>query len=544
MTRRFRLELSLIFALIVGAAACGGPADGPANSSGVELHRGNTAEPLSLDPHKAAGTWENNIIGDMFIGLFTENASAEPVPGMAESWTVSEDGLVWTFMLREATWSDGVPVTADDFVYAFRRIMTPATLSQYASLLYPIQNAEAVNTGVAPAETLGVRAIDPSTLEVRLEHPAPYLPGLLTHYTALPVPKHVVEEQGDAWIQPVNIEVNGPYKLAEWRTNDFVRLEKNPDFYAAEDVCIDTVYFYPTNDTNSAERRVRNGELDLNTDFPGQRLDFFKREIPDYVRVSPFLTTDYLTFNTTRAPFNDSRVRRALAMAVDREFIVNDVLKAGQIPAQSLVPPGIANYDGGAETPWTGMSLDERRAEARRLLIEAGYGPDKPLRFEYTHRNTRDNPRVAPVLQSDWSEIASWVEVDIASIETQIHYANLRARDYQVADAAWVADYNDPQNFLYLLETRSGPMNYSDWSNEEYDQMVDQSSFILDMDQRASMLRQAEQLMLDDVPISPMWHQVNKNLVNPKVTGWVDNVVDIHRTRYLCIGEKPNAEGS
>ncbi len=351
-------------------------------------------------------------------------------------------------------------------------------------------------------------------------------------------------EFGDSWIQPANIEVNGPYKLAEWRTNDFVRLEKNPAFYASDSVCIDTVYFYPTNDTNSAERRVRNGELDLNTDFPGQRLDFFKREIPDFVRVHPFLTTDYLTFNTSRAPFDDQRVRLALAMAVDREFIVEDVLKAGQIAATSLVPPGIANYDGGASVPWAGLSLEQRREEAKRLLEEAGYGPDNPLRFEYTHRNTRDNPRVAPVLQSDWSEIAPWVEVDIASIETQIHYANLRARDYQIADAAWVADYNDPQNFLYLLETRSGPMNYADWSNLEYDQAVNRSSFILDMDQRATMLRDAEQLMLDDVPIAPMWHQVNKNLVNPRVTGWVDNVVDIHRTRYLCIGEQPKSEGS
>ncbi len=183
MNRWSRLALFSISVVALAAQGCGGPADRPDNMSGVELHRGNTAEPLSLDPHKSSGTWENNIIGDMFIGLFTENAAAEPVPGMAESWTVSEDGLVWTFMLRDSTWSDGVPVTAEDFVFAFRRIMAPATLSQYASLLYPIKNAEAVNSGDAPAESLGVRAIDEKTLEVRLEHPAPYLPGLLTHYS-------------------------------------------------------------------------------------------------------------------------------------------------------------------------------------------------------------------------------------------------------------------------------------------------------------------------------------------------------------------------
>jgi len=534
MVRTVKLAL-LGVASMLALAACGGGGEEAREIAGIELHRGNTSEPLTLDPHRASGTWENAIIGDMFIGLFTENPRGEPVPGMAESWTVSDDGLVWTFSLHEANWSDGVPLTADDFVFSMRRLLDPVTVAQYASLLYLIENAQAVNEGRAPLEQLGVRAIDARHLEIRLEHPAPYLPGLLTHYTAFPIPAHVVREHGDAWVQPANIEVNGAYKLVQWRTNDFVHVRKNENFFDAANVCIDDVYFYPTNDTNTAERRVRNGELDLNTDFPGQRIDFFLQEIPDYVHVHTYLTTDYLSFNTTRAPFDDVRVRLALSMAVDREFIVENVLKAGQVPAFALVPPGIANYAGGASSPWRGVALDARRAEARRLLEAAGFGPDNPLRFEYTHRNTRDNPRIAPVLQSDWRQIAPWVEVDIAGIETQIHYDNLRTRNFQVADGAWVADYNDAQNFLYLLETRSGPMNYSGWSNADYDEKIDRSSFILDPDGREAVMREAEQLMLDNAPIAPLWHNVNKNLVNPRITGWVDNAVDIHRTRYLCI---------
>ncbi len=521
----------------VTVAACGG-SDREADSDAKVLHRGNTAEPLTLDPHKSSGTWENTIIGDMFIGLFTEDAGGEPVFGIAESYAVSDDGLVWTFELRDATWSDGTPVTANDFVFAFRRLLDPETVSQYASVQYLIKNAEAINNAGADPETLGVRAIDDKTLEFTLEYPAPYLPGLLTHYTAFPVPAHVIEEVGDDWTQPENIEVNGAYKLVEWRTIDFVHVERNEAFFDDANVCIDEVYYYPTTDTNTAARRVRNGELDVNSDFPGQQYDRLRQEIPDYVRTSPYLITEYLSFNMTREPFDDVRVRRALSMAVDREFVVAKILRAGQVVAEGLMPPGIAGYEGGpGGIPWADLPLEERRERARTLLEEAGFGPDNPLRFEYTHRNSRDNPRIAPVLQSDWGEIADWVEVDIATKETQIHYANLRSGNFQVADGGWVADFNDAQNFLFLFESNNEGLNYPRYNNPQYDQLVAESNLILDPAERAAKMRQAELVLLGDAPIAPMWHNVSKNLVNPRVTGWVDNVVDIHRTRYLCFTE-------
>jgi len=520
-------------------ASCGGGQ--PTDSDAVVLHRGNSSEPLSLDPHKATGTWENNIIGDMFIGLFTEDVSGTPVPGMAASWDVSEDGLTWTFTLREAVWSDGEPVTADDFVYAWRRIASPATGAQYVSLLYPIAGMEAATRGELDPQEIGVRAIDDRTLEISLVNPAPYLPGLLTHYTTFPLPQHVVEQYGDEWVRPANIQVNGAYRLEDWRTNNFVHLQRNEMFFDNENVCIDDVYYYPTVDNSAAGRRVRNGELHINNDFPGQQLDFLRREIPDYVRIAPYMGTIYFSINTDLDGFSNPDVRNALGMAIDRHFIADEILRAGYEPAYSLVPPGVANYPGGVRAQWADMPIEARRERARELLEAAGYGPDNPLRFEYTYRATRDNPRVAPVVQNDWSAIAEWVEPELIVNDTQIHYDNLRAQDFQIADGGWIADYNDPYNFLFLGEYSSVPMNYSRYNNPEYDALVTEANRELDLERRGEVLARAEQMFVDDMPIIPIVYYVSKNLVNPDVTGWEDNIVDLHRTRYLCLASASEA---
>ena len=513
-------------------AACGGPSDVDPDS--IVLHRGNMAEPFSLDPHKASGTWENNIIGDMFIGLFTENAAGEPMLGMADSYEVSEDGLTWTFTLREAQWSDGEPVDANDFVFALRRILAPETLAQYAKVVYPIRNAEDVNRGALPPEELGVTAIDARTLRIDLEFPAPYLPQLLTHYTTFPVPQHVVEQHGDAWIQPANIETNGPYKLVRWASNSFVHVERNPFFFDNENVCIDEVFYYP-DDPQAGERRVRSGELHLTTDFAGQSYEFLKEQIPEYVRVHDFLGLTYFSFNTKKPPFDDPRVRNALGMAIDTQFIADNILRTGQTPAHSFVPPFTANYPATARISWFDMPIEERQVRARELLQEAGFGPDNPLRFEFTHRSTGDNPRIAPVVQADWAEIADWVDADIRQIDTQIHYSNLRAGDYEVGDGGWIADYDDAYNFLLLANSNAGPLNYSGWANAEYDALVAQANRTIDSDLRGQLLAEAEQILLDEMPYVPIVYLVNRALVSPSVTGWEDNIVHIHRTRFLCL---------
>lgn len=511
------------------------------DKSRKSLDIANSSEPLSLDPHKATGSWENNIIGNMFIGLTTENNRSEPVPGMAERWEVSEDLLTWTFFLRrDATWSDGEQCDAHDFVFAMQRILRPETLSQYASFLYPIFNAEQINnppegTEALPAEQLGVTAVDDFTLEIRLAHPAPYLPQLLKHYTAYPIPKHVYERAGDDWIKPENIVVNGPFKLVRWWSNYIIHLEKNPNFFDARNVTMEHLYFYPQNDVQAAARRVLSGEAGWATRFPSNQVEVLQRDLPGYVRVSPYLTVNYFSFNMTRAPFNDIRVRQAMAMAYDRDFVANQIYRTGEQPAYKFIPPGVYNYPSTARYPWHDRPLAERKQEAERLLRAAGYGPNNPLRFAFSHRNTSDNPRVAVVAQNDWNSIAPWVTVELRGVENQVHYANLRAKNFDAGDGGWIGDYNDAKNFLYLFESRTGVQNYPGYSNPRFDQLIRDSDVERDDQRRAQIMLEAEQLMLDEAPICCSVFINSTNLVHPDLTGYEDNIEDIHRARWFGI---------
>lgn len=522
--------------LALALAGCTQKASRPPCPAGqVCLQMGNGSEPASLDPHKITGTWEDRIVSDLMVGLTTDDKDGKSVPGMAERWTTSPDGKTWTFYLRDAVWSDGVPVTADDFVFALQRIMDPKTASEYASLLYFIRNAQPVNEGKAAKDALGVRALSPKVLEITLEHPAPYLPELAKHQTMLPVPKHVVEKWGDAWSQPAHYVSNGPYLLKSWSLGDHVAAVKNPRFYDAKNVCVDQVNYYPTNDAIGAERRVRRGELDANADIQSNRIAFLRERMPDYVHTYTYLGVAYLAFNSAVPAFKDKRVRMALDMAIDREFITGKLLRGGQKPAYTFVPPGVANYTQAAAPAWAAWPLAKRQAEARRLLAAAGYGPNNPLKIEIKHRNTPDPMLFMPAVQADWKEVG--VETALVQNETQIAYAAYRSRDFQVADAAWIADYNDAMSFLYLQQSSTGSQNYGDYKNPIFDDLLARADNEPDAKVRAAYLAQAEKIMLDDAAVAPVFFYVNKNLVSPKITGWADNIVDHHRTRYLCVGK-------
>ena len=533
---RFFTGTALALALVV--SACGG--GGSSDDDTLTLRRGISAKVDTLDPHRSSAAWENIIIGDMFLGLTQHTADGQVIPAMAESWTTSEDGLVWTFTLRDTTWSDGVPLTAEDFVFALRRIQDPAIASQYSSLLYIIKNAQPLNEGRVAPEELGVRAIDDRTLEITLEEPAPYLEGLLTHYTTYPVPRHIVEQYGEAWVQPENIEVNGPYKLVYWVTGDQLVTEKNPAFYEADSLCFERVSYFELEDLAAVERRIEAGELDINNAFDGGRKAELDRRLPGWARTTPGLLTTYWSFNSSEAPFDDIRVRKALAMALDREYLVENVLTPGFVPAYSFVPPGINNYETDRpEVSWKSLSRAERLVEARSLLEDAGYGPDNPLRFEYKHRSTDDKPKAAPVAQANWNEIAPWVDAQILRQDTKVLYADLRQSNFQVSDGAWLADYNDPLNFLYLLDSDTGQQNYGNYANPEYDRLLEAASQERDLTRRAELFAEAEKIMLEDHPITPMWFQVTKNLVDPNLEGWAENAEDNHRSRWLCPKETP-----
>ncbi len=507
------------------------------------LRRGNLAEPNSLDPIKAAVYPEHIIVGDLFVGLFTENAFGDPTPAVVAGWRVSEDGLIWTFRLRDTQWSDGTPVTAEDFVYGVRRVLAPESESPFAPSLFIIEGAEALHKGGDP-EALGVRALAADQLEIRLNYGAPYLPGLLADYSMLPAPRHVIDRFGDAWTDPANIVVNGAYTLADWRVDEHVVLRKNPRFYDAANVCFDDVIFYPISDFEIVEERVRAGELDANPDVPGDRINAVRQTLPDYVQVSPSLATTFITFNTREAPFSDVRVRQALTMAIEPSAVVGAVARSGQVAARAFVAPSTANYQPSASAPWRGMAEDARRAQAVRLLQEAGFGPDAPLAVVYNHRDTRDNPLLAEYVKSVWTGLADWVSVETVEAPTQAHYAKVLAGDFQVADATWLPDYNDPHGFLSPFLTDSGSVNLSGWSNPDFDALMAQSNTILDFNRRAQVLASAEAILLEQSPVTPVWHLVNASLVSPMITGWRENSTKNNRSRYLCrVEPDPEADG-
>ena len=501
---------------------------------------GNNTEAGSLDPQKASLVDEFAIIADLFTGLFTDSPEATPIPALAQSYSVSPDGLTWTFRLKPSTWSDGRPVTANDFVFAYRRILEPATASGYAYLLYLIRNGQAVNEAKAAPETLGVRALDDLTLELRLEHPAPYLPALLKHQSFFPVPAHTVKAHGDAWTRPENFVGNGAFRLVDWKLGDHIRVVKNPAFYDPASVCVDQIDYFPTPDSVMAERRVARGELDLNTNFQSSRVQRLRDTLPGYVRAYPALATSYIALNTEGVPaFRDIRVRRALSMAVDRDFITGKLMRAGQKPAYSFVPPATAGHGQGVRLRWADMPLEKRQAEARRLLAEAGYGPGNPLSIEIKVGNSPDNLLLSQAVAADWTALG--LKVSTVQNEGQIAFAAYRQKDFQVGMMSWYADFNDPLTFLGLFRSDTGQQNYSAYANPRYDALLDRADLEPDAQKRGRILAEAEQLLLDEEGILPVFQVVSRALVSPRITGWTDNVENFHRARWVCV--KPGAVG-
>ncbi|MEI9889133.1 MAG: peptide ABC transporter substrate-binding protein [Rhizomicrobium sp.] len=527
-------------ALMAGGAALATAACSPKGhgrkaptADGRTLNRGNGAEPDTIDPHKASGNWENNIIGDMFVGLMTDAPDAGVIPGAAESFTVSPDGLVYTFKLRDHVWSDGKPVTAHDFVFSYRRMADPKTAAQYVSILYPIKNMEAAAAGRVPPDRIGARAVDDRTLELTFLYQVPYIRELLSHYTTFAVPQHVVEKYGEDWTRADHIVGNGPYVLKDWVPNDHIRLAKNPRFYAAAGVAVETVNFYPTQDSAAALKRFRAGEFDLVTDsVPPQQIHWLKENMPEALKLAPYILSQYVQFNLHRKPFDDSRVRLALSLAIDREIVCEKVTRAGETPSYALVPPGMPGYRG-ADLTFRAEPMAKRIARAKELMAAAGYGPGKPLGFVLNTSNATESRQVSVALQGMWKEIGANVRLE--PYESQIHYSMLRKRDFEVTWAGWIADYRDPKNYLMLFQSSTTDLNYGGYANPAFDTLVAASDRERDPAKREALLRRAEQILLDDVAVAPGYLGVTRNLVSPQVKGFVTNNVNIHRSRYLSL---------
>ncbi len=496
------------------------------------LNRGNGAEPKSLDPHFIDGLDESNIDGDILIGLLTMDARAAPIPGAATSWTTSPDGKTWTFHLRDHVWSDGRPVTAQDFVFAWQRLLDPKTGAYYAYNLWVVKNAHAISLGKLPPAALGVHAPDDKTLVIDLEHPAAYLPELLTHDTAYPLPRHVLLAKGNQWSRPGNFVGNGPYVPREWIANDHLTLVKNPRFYDAADVHIDVVTYYPTPDSDAAVRRLRAGELDTQTPIPLTQIDWLRKHMPATVHTKPFLGLSYISINSHRPPLDDIRLRRALNLAFDREIITQKVLRLGEPPAYSIVPPATANYPGGRYLDFRALPAPARLAKAQWLMTRMGYGPDNHLRLTFETFNEPNNKRIAAVAQAMFRQI--WVDIDIVAMDAAVHSRNLQQGNYDLGVASWFADFNDASNFLDLLRADGGN-NYGRYNNPAFDRALDAAQLEPDGKKRGALLAAAEGLALRDYPWIPMRFRTTQDLVQPYVKGWLDNPRDANRTRWLWI---------
>jgi oligopeptide transport system substrate-binding protein len=517
-------------------AGCQGKPQRQACPTGQQcLEFGLDVEPATLDPHKANLLTESWVIGDLMEGLTTEGPDASPVPGGATSWETSPDGLTWTFHLRRgARWSDGTPVTADDYVFGLQRVLDPKVASIYAYLAYVIKGGEAVSEGKAPASSLGAKALDPYTLQLTLEHPAPYLPELTKHQSFYPAPRQVVAKYGDGWVAPGRYVSNGPYKLVSWRLGDHIELAKNPLYYDAAHVCLDRIDYFSSPDSISAERRIERGELDVTNTFQSNRVDRLKAKMPAYVHTHTALATVYLSFNTRDvAPLKDVRVRRALSEAVDRDFITAKLLRAGQAPAYAFVPSGTANYPFGPKTRWAGEPLAQRQAEAKQLLAQAGFTPAHPLRLEIKTTTNTESLLLIQAIQADWRAVG--VEVSIVQNDGPIAFSAYANRDFQVGAMTWYADFNDPMTFLGLLKSDTGAQNYGDYKNPAYDALLAAADKEPDAVRRGQILARAEQVMLDDEAMVTVDHNVTRALVNPRISGWVDNAENFHRSRWLCM---------
>ncbi|MEO1203761.1 MAG: peptide ABC transporter substrate-binding protein [Pseudomonadota bacterium] len=493
----------------------------------ITLNRGLSSDPESLDPQKARSVQAASVVRDIGEGLTSYSPSGELVPGAAASWTVSDDGLEYTFALREGLlWSDGEPLTAAHFVHGFRRLVDPAVGAFYSQTATDIVNASAIIAGDAEPESLGVEALDDRTLRIQLEQRVPYLLALVSHPSMFPARP----DQDASGSRPGVF--NGAYTVAEWQPGSLVRLERNENYWDAANTAIEVVNFYIITEEAAELNRYRAGELDVTNNVPPSLfIDPEPALMPD-LHVASYLGVYYYGFNMTKPPFKDNpELRQALSMAIDRERLVEQVTRRGEQPAYSFVPPGVYNYES-VQLPYASLSRDQRNAAARRMLAAAGYGPDNPLTIEVRYNTSDTNRRIAVAIQAMWNEVVG-VEAVLINEEFQVMLSNINAREItQVFRSSWIGDYNDAQTFLGTMESKSSS-NLPGYSNPDYDDLMERAAGQTDLDARRLYLEEAERVLLNDHAIIPLYFYVSKHLVSPKVSGWQDNVLDYHYSRHL-----------
>ena len=506
-----------------------------ATKAGI-LRLGNGSEPQELDPHIVTGVPEHHIIMALLEGLVTyDPKDLHPLPGMAEKWEVSEDGKVYTFHIRaNAKWSNNDPVTAQDFVGSFRRILTPSLASEYSYMLYPLEKGEAFNKGeIKDFNQVGAKAIDARTLQITLHSPTPYFLSLICHPSWFAVHLPTVEkhgpvfERGNRWTRPENFVGNGPFKLKSWELNKVIEVEKNETYWNAAQVKLQGIQFLPIESEDTEERTFRAGQLHVINQLSGPKIDAYRAQSPELLRVDPYLGTYFYMLNVTNAPLKDKRVRRALAMSIDRGSLVTNVLRGGQLPAYAFTPPGTAGYTATAAVPYDIEG-------ARRLLAEAGFPGGKGMvPVEILYNTLEMHKTIAETIQQMWKKNLG-IEVKLRNEEWKVYLDSKRTRQFEVARYGWIGDYVDPNTFLDMWVTNGGN-NDTGWSNAEYDRLIREAGRTGDNTKRFEFFRQAEAILLDECPIIPIYFYTHPFLISPKVKGWDPTILNIHPFQYVTL---------
>ena len=501
---------------------------------GVTLNRGTSSEPNTLDPQSARGNSAAAVLYDLFVGLMTFNARGKVIPGLAESFQISEDGLTYTFRLRPGIrWSDGKPITAEDFVYSARRLVNPETAALFAAFFYPIENARAIIRGRAEPDSIGVYADDDRTVRYQLARPAPYFPQILATNAAAPVPRHIIEAVGDDWIQAQHMVTSGPYLLVDWLPQTYLRIKKNPLFFDAQNVAIDEVVFFPTQSLTTSLNRFRAGELDIILNFPPSRMEWIRENMAKELHISPSLAVYYFLINHRQPPFDDVRVRQALSISIDRKGLVEKLINTGVTPAYRLTPPALSEYSG-VRVPWSEEPMAARMKLARQLLSDAGYGPANPLEFTLRVDTMEETRKIAIAMTAMWKAVGVAATIENSDMTT-LNIAS-RAGDYTVMRYAWFAPYDDPETFLALLET-GNPNNLSGYSNPEFDRLIAQGRRTLNSEKRQAVLLEAEDIAMSDFPVVPLYFYAGRRLVSGRVRGWMDNPRAANPSRFLSVAD-------
>ena len=535
MIRRCLLVLSLLLSAF--SLSCS-RRDAPAGHTpqGQILRLGNGAEPQDLDPQIMTAFTDQNIALALFEGLCAlDERTSAAVPGAAASWETSPDGLRWTFHLRAGLkWSNGEPLTATDFVASWHRALAPALAAEYAYLLYPLKNAEALNTGkVSDFAALGAEAPDDRTLRVTLERPTPYLPALTANPVWFPVNPRVLasfgatDRRGTRWTRPGNLVGNGPFVLTEWSPNAQLKVARNPHYWDAASVRLTGITFFPTENMDVDERNFRAGQVDLTYELPLSKVDTYQRTAPQNLRLDPFLETFFLRFNTTRPPLNDARVRRALSLSIDREQLARTLLRGTRAPAPHFTPPGCAGYTTQARVPTD-------FAAARALLAAAGFAGGRGFpAFEVQVRNDELHAKVLEVIQARWQRELG-ITITIAPVEQKTWVQNQQSLNYAISSARWVGDFVDPVTFLDMF-VGGGTNNWTGWASADYDRLIHAAAATADPAARLAVFQQAESLLLEQSPIAPVFFGVRSYLIQPRVHGWEPALLGFHRYKKVYL---------